>query len=110
MSDLVNLSNIDQNMRSNLMETNFEIPQNIDAEQALLGALLVNNEIYDKINNILKIEHFYDPVHQKIYEICAEKISRNSLASPVTLTVVLIISRSRSTPIINPIPSTGKPA
>ena len=85
MSDLVNLSNIDQNMRSNLMDTNFEIPQNIDAEQALLGALLVNNEIYDKINNILKTEHFYDPVHQKIYEICAEKISRNSLASPVTL-------------------------
>ena len=85
MSDLMNLSNIDQNMKSNLMETNFEIPQNIDAEQALLGALLVNNEIYDKINNILKTEHFYDPVHQKIYEICAEKISRNSLASPVTL-------------------------
>ena len=85
MSDLMNLSNIDQNMRNNLMETNFEIPQNIDAEQALLGALLVNNEIYDKINNILKTEHFYDPVHQKIYEICAEKISRNSLASPVTL-------------------------
>ena len=85
MSDLVNLSNIDQNMRSNLMDANFEIPQNIDAEQALLGALLVNNEIYDKINNILKTEHFYDPVHQKIYEICAEKISRNSLASPVTL-------------------------
>ena len=36
MSDLMNLSNIDQNMRNNLMETNFEIPQNIDAEQALL--------------------------------------------------------------------------
>ena len=83
MSDLVNLSKIDKDINSNLLETNFDIPQNIDAEQALLGALLVNNEIYDKIKNILKIEHFYDPVHQKIYEICAEKISRNSLASPV---------------------------
>ena len=85
MPDFMNLSKVDPNMKSNLMETNFDIPQNIDAEQALLGALLVNNEIYDKINNILKVEHFYDPVHQKIYEICSEKISRNSLASPVTL-------------------------
>jgi Replicative DNA helicase len=85
MSDFINISKIDQNKKNNLVETNLEIPQNIDAEQALLGALLVNNEIYDKINHILKSEHFYDPVHQKIYEICAEKISRNSLASPVTL-------------------------
>ena len=44
-----------------------------------------NHEIYDKINHLLKPQHFYDPVHQRIFEICAEKISRNSLASPVTL-------------------------
>ena len=50
-----------------------------------MGALLVNNEIFDKINHILKPQHFFDPVHQRIYEICAEKISRNSLASPVTI-------------------------
>ena len=85
MSDFFKLSNLDKNNKSDLVEKNIEIPQNIDAEQALLGALLVNNEIFDKINHILKHEHFYDPVHQRIYEICAEKISRNSLASPVTL-------------------------
>ena len=85
MNDLVDISKLDQNKSSDLAEKNLEIPQNIDAEQALLGALLVNNEIFDKINNILKPQHFFDPVHQRIYEICAEKISRNSLASPVTI-------------------------
>ena len=109
MSNFMNLSKVDPDMKSNIMETNFEIPQNIDAEQALLGALLVNNEIYDKINNILKIEHFYDPVHQKIYEICAEKISRNSLASPVTLTTVRNISNILSTAKIKAIPSGSIP-
>ncbi len=85
MSELINVSNLKKNENNDITDSNLEIPQNIDAEQALLGALLVNNEIYDKINHILKHQHFYDPVHQRIYEICAEKISRNSLASPVTL-------------------------
>ena len=85
MNDLVDLSKLDQNKSSDQSEKNSEIPQNIDAEQALLGALLINNEIFDKINHILKPQHFFDPVHQRIYEICSEKISRNSLASPVTI-------------------------
>ena len=58
MNDLVDISKLDQNKSSDLAEKNLEIPQNIDAEQALLGALLVNNEIFDKINNILKPQHF----------------------------------------------------
>ena len=85
MSELINVTNLNQNENSGSKESSLEIPQNIEAEQALLGALLVNNEIFDNINNILKSQHFYDPVHQRIYEICSEKISRNSLASPVTL-------------------------
>ena len=85
MNDLINVSKLGQNKNSDLAEKKLEIPQNIDAEQALLGALLVNNEIFDKINHILRPQHFFDPVHQRIYEICSEKISRNSLASPVTI-------------------------
>ena len=85
MTELVNVSKLKHNQDNNINQLDFEIPQNIDAEQALLGALLINNEIYDKINHLLKPQHFYDPVHQRIFEICAEKISRNSLASPVTL-------------------------
>ena len=52
MNDLVDLSKLDQNKSSDQSEKNSEIPQNIDAEQALLGALLINNEIFDKINHI----------------------------------------------------------
>ena len=42
-------------------------PQNIEAEQQLLGAILTNNDIYDRISAIIRAEHFYDPVHQRIF-------------------------------------------
>ncbi len=60
-------------------------PHNIEAEQALLGALLVNNEVYDRVADMLRPEHFYDPVHGRIYEVIEARIQRNALASPVTL-------------------------
>jgi replicative DNA helicase len=61
------------------------IPHNIEAEQQLLGAILTNNDIYDRIASIIRPEHFFDPVHQRIYEIAVAKIAKNALASPVTL-------------------------
>jgi replicative DNA helicase len=61
------------------------LPHNIEAEQQLLGAILTNNEIYDRIANLVKPEHFFEPVHQRIYEIATARIQRNALASPVTL-------------------------
>lgn len=60
-------------------------PHNIEAEQALLGALLVNNEVYDRVSSILEPRHFYDPLHARIFEICADRIAKNALATPVTL-------------------------
>ena len=60
-------------------------PHNIEAEQALLGALLVNNEVYDRIASLVSEQHFYDPVHARIFEIAAARIQKNALASPVTL-------------------------
>ena len=60
-------------------------PHNIEAEQALLGALLLNNEIYDRIAAIIEPHHFYDPVHGRIWETAARRIAKNALASPVTL-------------------------
>ncbi len=60
-------------------------PHNIEAEQALLGALLVNNEVYDRVSSILDAAHFYDPLHGRIYEIAADRIRKNALATPVTL-------------------------
>ncbi|MDO9527463.1 MAG: replicative DNA helicase [Gemmobacter sp.] len=65
------------------------LPHNIEAEQQLLGAILTNNEIYDRIASKVRAEHFFDPVHQRIYEIAAARIQKNALASPVTLKAFL---------------------
>lgn len=61
------------------------MPHSIEAEQQLLGALLTNNEIYDRVADIIGPQHFYDPVHARIYEIATARIAKNALASPVTL-------------------------
>jgi replicative DNA helicase len=60
-------------------------PHNIEAEQALLGALLVNNDVYDRVASIVRSEHFHEPVHARIFEAAANRIQKNALASPVTL-------------------------
>ena len=61
------------------------LPHNIEAEQQLLGAILTNNDIYDRIASVVKAEHFFEPVHRRIFEIAAARIHKNALASPVTL-------------------------
>ncbi|WP_333713310.1 replicative DNA helicase [Yoonia sp.] len=61
------------------------MPHSIEAEQQLLGAILTNNDIFDRVAAIIGPKHFYDPVHARIFETAAARISRNLLASPVTL-------------------------
>ena len=61
------------------------LPHNIEAEQQLLGAILTNNDVYDRIASVVQAAHFYDPVHQRIFERAAARILKNALASPVTL-------------------------
>ncbi|PSL22014.1 replicative DNA helicase [Shimia abyssi] len=65
------------------------MPHSIEAEQQLLGAILTNNDIFDRVASIITAEHFYDPVHARIYEIAAARIAKNNLASPVTLKAFL---------------------
>ena len=60
-------------------------PQNIDAEQALLGAILVNNEAQDRVSSFLRAEHFYDPLHAAIYETASKLIASGKQATPITL-------------------------
>ena len=60
-------------------------PHNIDAEQALLGAMLVNNEAHDRVSSFLDPHHFFDPLHQQIYETAAKLIASGKQATPVTL-------------------------
>jgi replicative DNA helicase len=65
------------------------LPHNIEAEQQLLGAILTNNDVFDRISSLVKAEHFFDPVHQRIFEIASARIQKNALASPVTLKAFL---------------------
>ena len=60
-------------------------PHNFEAEKALLGAILANNNAFDRITDFLKAEHFADPVHGRIYEALTRLIQRNQIADPVTL-------------------------
>ncbi len=60
-------------------------PHNMEAEQGLLGALLVNNSSYEKVGDLIKAEHFYVPVHSRIFEALQQFIDRGQNASPVTL-------------------------
>ncbi len=70
-------------------QDNGTLPHNIEAEQQLLGAILTNNDIYDRIASIIGPQHFYEPVHARIYEVAQARISKNALASPVTLKAFL---------------------
>ena len=60
-------------------------PHSIEAEQALLGAILFDNETFNQVGELVRPEHFYDPVHGRIYEMCASLIKSQRLADGVTL-------------------------
>ena len=62
-----------------------ELPNNIEAEQAVLGSILVSNEIFDEINTIISNINFYDPMHQKIFSAIENLIYKGILANPITL-------------------------
>ena len=60
-------------------------PSNIEAEQALIGSVLVNNDIIDEISSIIKSSTFYDPAHTKIYEVIETLNNKGMIANPITL-------------------------
>ena len=66
-----------------------EAPNNIEAEQALLGAILVNNDAFYRVSDFLKPSHFFEPLHRKIYEVAGELIRMGKMASPVTIKTFL---------------------
>ena len=70
-----------------LSNTNIEKkqPSNLEAEQALLGSILVNNDIIDEISNIINPLSFYDPAHTKIYEVIETLNNKGMIANPITL-------------------------
>ncbi|MEA2756341.1 MAG: replicative helicase [Aliidongia sp.] len=60
-------------------------PHNTEAEQALLGAILVNNATYHRVSEFLLPDHFYNPAHQRIYAAAVKLIERGQIADPATL-------------------------
>ena len=60
-------------------------PANVEAEQALLGAILVNNRAFEQVSEFLRPEHFADPVHGRIFDAVAKQINRGQAANPTTL-------------------------
>ena len=70
----------------NIVKDHFkELPNNIEAEQAVIGSILVSNDIFDEINTIISSSNFYDPMHQKIFEAVESLIYKGMLANPITL-------------------------
>ena len=69
----------------NLELNNNQIPKNIEAEQTILGSILENNELFDEITDEIDEGHFHDTIHQKIYKIISNLISKGLLANPVTI-------------------------
>src|SRR6516165_1031044 len=64
-------------------------PHNIEAEQGLLGAILVNNDAFYRISDFLEAKHFFEPIHQTIYETAGSLIRMGKVATPVTLKTFL---------------------
>ena len=62
-----------------------ELPNNIEAEQSVIGSILVSNDIFDEISLIISSINFYDPMHQKIYNAIESLIYKGMLANPITL-------------------------
>ena len=62
-----------------------ELPNNIEAEQSVIGSILLSNEIFDEINILITSKNFYDPMHQKIFSAIEKLIYKGMLANPITL-------------------------
>ena len=74
-----------ENNLSLVKDTFKELPNNIEAEQAVIGSILVQNEIFDEINTVISFINFYDPMHQKIFTAIESLIYKGMLANPITL-------------------------
>ena len=62
-----------------------ELPNNIEAEQSIIGSILISNEIFDEINTFVSSKDFYDPMHQRIFSAIEKLIYSGMLANPITL-------------------------
>ena len=66
-----------------------ELPRNVEAEAALLGALMIDNRIAEDVQIKIKAEHFFEPLHGRIYDAIMKLLDRDMIANPVTLKPML---------------------
>lgn len=71
------------------MQQERTLPHNIEAEQGLLGAILINNEAFDLVHDLIDEWHFYEPLHSKIFEVIKLLLRGNKKATPITLATYL---------------------
>ena len=62
-----------------------KLPSNLEAEQSLIGSVLVNNDIIDEISNIVNPAKFFDPIHRKVYQVIENLNNKGMIANPITL-------------------------
>ena len=74
-----------EKLKINSFKQENKLPSNIEAEQALIGSILVNNDIIDEISNIVNHKNFYDPLHSKIYNLIENLHNKGMIANPITL-------------------------
>ena len=74
-----------ENLKVKTLSKEVKLPSNIEAEQALIGSVLVNNDIIDEISTIINEKEFYDPLHSKIYELIQKLHNKGMIANPITL-------------------------
>ena len=80
-----------ESLKINKFNQEKKLPSNIDAEQALLGSVLVNNDILDEVANIINFKEFYDPIHSKIYEMI-EKLHNKGMIVDQKFTLISSIN------------------
>lgn len=73
-------------IKNNNSEQQFrELPNNTEAERALLGILLIKNDAYNAVGDFLQAEHFFEPVHGRIFDAIRKYVEKGQIANPVTL-------------------------
>ena len=74
-----------ENLKINPIGQGKKRPSNLEAEQALIGSVLVNNDIIDEVSTIINAKEFYDPMHSKIYSLIESLHNKGMIANPITL-------------------------
>ena len=64
-------------------------PHNLEAEQALLGAILINNDAFDRVSDFLRPDHFSEEIHKRIFDVASQLIRAGKVATPITLKTFL---------------------